>query len=125
MNSFINLLHAGYFQTPCPLSIRLLLLPQHSNTMKTFCPLSSSFSPTQQHHEEILPFVFFFFPNTATSRRCNPLSSSPTPGRRSLSLSDYWTMICYLPTRHRTKDEDSRLWQWWIHYKEKDIWCHL
>ena len=62
-----------------------------------------------------LSYVFFFFPNTAILRRCNPLSLSPTPRKRS--LSDYRATICYLPilpTRHRTKYEDSTFRQWWI-----------
>ena len=76
MNSYINLLPVG--QTPCPL---FLLLPQ-------------------QHR--VLPVVFFFFPKTATPRRCSdavmqPSVFFPIPWRRSLSHSDYWTTICYLP----------------------------
>ena len=70
MNSYINLLPAG--QTPCPnplpsisssspttprFALCLLLLPQNSNTPYTATP--------QRRFA-----LFFFFPNTATPRRC-------------------------------------------------------
>ena len=107
MNSYINLLPIG--QTPCPnplpsisssspttpcFALCLLLLPQNSNTPNTATP-RRRFA------------LFFFFPNTTIPQRCSLLSSSPTPRRRS--LSNYQTTICYLPTRHHTKDKDSTL----------------
>ena len=100
MNSYINLLPAG--QTPCPNPLPsvsssfpstprlyLLLLPQNSNSPCTATP--------QRRFA-----LFFFFPNTATPRRCSdalmqPSVFFPKPRRRNLSLSDYWTTICYLP----------------------------
>ena len=102
MNLYINLLPAG--QTPCPnplpsisssspttprFALCLLLLPQNSNTPYTATP-RRRFA------------LFFFFPDTATPRRCSnalmqPYVFFPKPRRCSLSLSDYQTMICYLP----------------------------
>ena len=104
MNLYINLLPAG--QTPCPnplpsisssspttprFALCLLLLPQNSNTPYTATP-----------RRRFALFFFFFFPNTTTPRRCSdalmqPYVFFPKPRRRSLSLSNYWTTICYLP----------------------------
>ena len=113
MNLYINLLPAG--QTPCPNPLPsisssspttprfacLLLFPQNSNTPYTATP-RRRFA------------LFFFFPNTATPRRCSdalmqPSVFFPKPRRRNLSLSDYWTTICYLPlgTAPKMKIRDS------------------
>ena len=81
----------------------LLLLPQNSNTPNTATPRRRF-------------VIFFFFPNTATPRRCTDVALCLLPQTTktqplTLRLLDHNLLPS---TKHRTKDEDSRLQQWWI-----------
>ena len=75
-----------FFPSNTAFCLYLLLLPQNSNNPYTATPRRR----------------FVLFPNTATPRKCSdalmqPSVFFPKLRRRSLSLSDYWTTICYLP----------------------------
>ena len=118
-----------FFPSNTTFCLYLLLLPQNSNSPYTATPwrrfaLFFFFFPNTATLRRCFA-LFFFFPNAATPRRCSdalmqPSVFFPKPRRRSLSWHDL------LPsTKHRTKDEDYRLRQWWISSTEplfKGFW---
>ena len=96
-SGYPNLLPSVSSSFPATPRLYLLLLPQNSNNPCTATP------------QRRFALCFLLLPQHSNTTKMQPFVFFPKPRRRNLLWHDL------LPsTKHRTKDEDYRLQQWWI-----------
>ena len=133
MNSYIYLLPTS--QTPCPgcpsCPNPLPSVPSSSPATPRFVSIFFLFpktvtAPTQQHHEDVLPSSSSSSPTQWQQHHEDAALCLLPQTTKTQSLALRLLDHDLLPsTRHRTKDEDYRLRQWWISSTEplfKSFW---